>query len=192
MKSSLPKIAPRSKRLPLTRSQMMGRIRSSDTRPEMLTRAAVHALGVRFRKHLTALPGKPDLANQKHKGAIFVHGCFWHSHRGCRLASQPKSNTAYWEPKLRRNKARDVEKVVALRGLGFKVLVVWECDIRGGSTLRAQLRKFFAGGGVTTAVVKTLVRCSAPDSSGGNILSLIVPWSWLWCRMEVWPVLWWV
>jgi DNA mismatch endonuclease (patch repair protein) len=142
MKTPLPKIAPRRKRLPLTRSQMMARIRSDDTRPEMATRAAVHALGLRFRKHVAALPGKPDLANRKHKWAIFVHGCFWHSHRGCKLASQPKTNAAYWDPKLRRNKARDIEKIAALRTLGFKVLVLWECDVRGGKALR-RLRRFF-------------------------------------------------
>lgn len=146
MQSPLPKIAQRRKRPPLTRSQIMARIRSQDTRPEVITRAAVHALGVRFRKHVAVLPGKPDLANRKHKWAIFVHGCFWHSHESCRLASDPKSNRAYWQPKLRRNRERDVAKIAALRALGFKVLVVWECDVRDGSRFKKALLKFFRAG----------------------------------------------
>lgn len=143
MMAPLPKILPRRKRAPLTRSQMMARIRSRDTKPEILTRAAVHALGLRFRKHVASLPGKPDLANKHHKWAIFVHGCFWHSHDGCRLASDPKSNRKYWVEKLERNRLRDGSKIAALRGGGFDVLVVWECEVRDGAKLQGALRKFF-------------------------------------------------
>jgi DNA mismatch endonuclease (patch repair protein) len=139
----LPKLAPRRKRAPLTRSQMMGRIRSRDTQPEIITRAAVHALGLRFRKHVTSLPGNPDLANKSHKWAIFVHGCFWHSHQKCKLASCPKSNRSYWEEKLRRNQARDVEKIGILRGKGFEVLVIWECEVRDVGQMQGALEKFF-------------------------------------------------
>lgn len=92
---NLEKIAPRRLRDPLTRSQLMGRIRSKNTMPEVRTRLAVHALGVRFRIHVADLPGKPDLANKTRHWAIFVHGCFWHSHEGCQLASKPRSNTGY-------------------------------------------------------------------------------------------------
>ena len=143
MRSALPKLPARSKRAPLTRSQMMSRIRSRDTRPELATGSAVHALGLRFRKHASDLPGKPDLANRKNKWAIFVHGCFWHSHEVCRLASTPKSNTGYWGEKLRRNRTRDAEKIALLRAMGFRVLVVWECDVRHGQRLRAALKRFF-------------------------------------------------
>jgi DNA mismatch endonuclease (patch repair protein) len=143
MSADLPKILPRRNRQPLTRSQMMARIRSENTRPEILTRAAVHALGFRFRKHVSSLPGKPDLANKTRRWAIFVHGCFWHSHRGCKLASDPKSNRQYWGEKLKRNKARDADKIATLRALGFKVLVVWECDVRDGSRLNKALWEFF-------------------------------------------------
>jgi DNA mismatch endonuclease (patch repair protein) len=132
MSTVVAKLPPRRKREPLTRSQIMARIRSKDTRPEVLTRSAVHALGMRFRNHVAALPGKPDLANRKQGWAIFVHGCFWHSHPGCRLASKPKSNTSYWMAKLARNQARDADKVAALRRQGFRVLVIWECDVRDG------------------------------------------------------------
>ena len=121
----------------------MSRIRSQNTRPEILTRAAVHALGLRFRNHVEDLPGKPDLANKKRKWAIFVHGCFWHSHKGCKLASSPKSNTGYWAPKLSRNQERDIEKISALRSKGFRVLVVWECDVRDGVSLAKVLDEFF-------------------------------------------------
>ena len=144
MAAAIAKIPPRRKREPLTRSQMMARIRSKDTRPEILTRAAVHALGVRFRNHVADLPGKPDLANKTRRWAIFVHGCFWHSHAGCRLASAPKSNTGYWTEKLARNQARDAGKIAALRARRFRVLVVWECDVRDGSRLTKALGQFFA------------------------------------------------
>lgn len=142
--SPLAKIAPRRKREPLTRSQIMGRIRSKNTRPEVLTRSAVQALGIRFRNHVDDLPGKPDLANKTRQWAIFVHGCFWHSHTGCRLASSPKSNTGYWSEKLARNRSRDAEKVAALESLGFRVLVIWECDVRDGARLQRALESFFA------------------------------------------------
>lgn len=143
MSTAAAKIPPRRKREPLTRSQMMARIRSKDTRPEVLTRSAVHALGMRFRNHVAALPGNPDLANRKRRWAIFVHGCFWHSHPGCRLASKPKSNTGYWTEKLARNQARDADKVAALRRQGFRVLVIWECDVRDGVRLRKAVERFF-------------------------------------------------
>lgn len=143
MMAPLPKILPRWKRAPLTRSQMMARIRSRDTWPEIATRSAVHALGIRFRKHVASLPGKPDLANCKKRWAIFVHGCFWHSHPECRLASNPKSNAGYWAPKLQRNQERDREKLAALQEMGFKVLVLWECDVRNEKRLQKTLNHFF-------------------------------------------------
>lgn len=147
MTAPLPKILPRRKRLPLTRSQMMARIRSRDTKPEILTRAAVHALGLRFRKHVRGLPGNPDLANKRRKWVIFVHGCFWHSHHGCKLASDPKSNREYWVGKLERNRVRDASKIAALRASGFDVLIVWECEVRDGARLQSALRKFFKSRG---------------------------------------------
>jgi DNA mismatch endonuclease (patch repair protein) len=125
---------------------MMSRIRSTDTRPEVLTRAAVRALGMRFRNHVESLPGKPDLANKKRTWAIFVHGCFWHSHARCRLASKPKSNTSYWAPKLRGNKRRDDRKIAQLRAAGYRVLVIWECDVRKKGRLEMAVARFFRRG----------------------------------------------
>jgi len=142
-RSGLAKIAPRRMRMPLTRSEMMGRIRSKDTAPEIKTRAAVHALGHRFRIHVTDLPGKPDLANKAKHWAVFVHGCFWHAHEGCRLASTPRSNTTYWTEKLARNRSRDAAREAALRSLGFDVLTVWECESRNDAKLQEVLRQFF-------------------------------------------------
>jgi DNA mismatch endonuclease (patch repair protein) len=147
MASAVLKLLPRHKRAPLTRSQIMSRIRSQDTEPEKATRSAVHALGVRFRKHVASLPGKPDLANRKKQWAIFVHGCFWHSHEGCALASNPKSNSSYWTDKLRRNKERDLQKMALLRDMGFKVLVIWECDARNSERLRTIAKRFFQQSG---------------------------------------------
>lgn len=141
----LKKIAPRRLRDPLTRSQMMGRIRSKDTLPEVRTRSAVHALGLRFRVHVADLPGKPDLANKTHRWAVFVHGCFWHSHEGCQLASKPRSNNGYWSEKLARNRERDKLHRQALRDLGYKVFTVWECETRDEVRLREILASFFAG-----------------------------------------------
>lgn len=143
MQSGPPKILPRSKRAPLTRSQMMSRIRSRDTKPEVITRAAVQALGLRFRKHDADLPGKPDLVNRSKKWVIFVHGCFWHSHSGCKLASSPKSNLSYWDKKLQGNRERDSQKIAALSDRGYRVLIVWECDTRDSGRLTRVLSQFF-------------------------------------------------
>ena len=139
----LKELAPRRTRKPLTRSQMMARIRSQNTVPEVLARRAVHALGIRFRKNVRDLPGKPDLANKTRRWAIFVHGCFWHFHQGCRLASSPKSNTAYWKQKLNQNRRRDAANIEALERLGYRVLIIWECDVRDGQLLTNALADFF-------------------------------------------------
>lgn len=133
-------LPPRGIRQPLTRSQMMSRIRARNTNPEMRVRSALHRLGLRFRKHAKDLPGNPDLANRCKRWAIFVHGCFWHSHEGCRLASRPKSNTAYWEPKLKGNLARDRARYHELAALGFRVFVIWECDTRNPALLDSAVR----------------------------------------------------
>ena len=103
-------------------------------------------MGLRFRKHVSDLPGKPDLANKKAKWAIFVHGCFWHSHDSCKLASSPKTNTEYWNEKLKRNRQRDESKVCELRVSGYRVLVIWECEVRDGTKMQKALQSFFSTG----------------------------------------------
>lgn len=139
----LTRLPARNKRAPLTRSQMMSRIRSRDTRPERVTSAAIRALGIRFRRHVINLPGKPDFANRRRKWAVFVHGCFWHSHKSCKLASRPKTNQNYWTNKLLSNRKRDRAKSALLRDMGFRVLIIWECETRTEKVLRSQLTRFF-------------------------------------------------
>jgi DNA mismatch endonuclease Vsr len=107
----------------------LARQRQKDTRPELRVGAILRALGVAYRKNVRGLPGSPDFANRHGGWAIFVQGCFWHAHRGCRKATKPKTNTPFWAEKFARNRSRDANAVVALRKLGFRVLLVWECEI---------------------------------------------------------------
>lgn len=125
------------------RSALMSRIRSKDTKPELVVRRALHALGYRFRLHAKELPGKPDIVFRARRKAIFVHGCFWHRHPGCRIASEPKSRQDYWEAKFARNVERDRYNLSALKTDGWRVLVVWECQTRrGNDVLPAVLASF--------------------------------------------------
>ena len=111
------------------RSERMSRIRGRDTKPELALRSAMHRLGFRFRLHGAKLPGRPDLVFPKYRAVVFVHGCFWHRHEGCKIASIPKSNTEFWETKFKRNVDRDKLAVKALRDLGWRVFTVWECEV---------------------------------------------------------------
>lgn len=117
------------------RSAVMAQIKGKNTGPEVRVRKAAHAMGLRFRLHRTDLPGKPDMVFPKFRVALFVHGCFWHQHAGCRRASMPKSKTEYWEAKLRRNVARDALVAPALQLLGWRSVVIWECETNNRSTL---------------------------------------------------------
>ena len=137
------KLAPRSERRALTISESMARIRSQNTLPERRVHALVRSLGHQFRKNVATLPGTPDLANKRAGWAIQVHGCFWHSHKGCKLASSPRSNSDYWRPKLKRNKERDRERQLELRRLGFRIIVVWECETRASTRLSSKIVRFF-------------------------------------------------
>lgn len=112
------------------RSLMMSGIRGRNTGPELRVRRALHRLGYRFRLHRKDLPGSPDVVLPKHKIAVFVHGCFWHFHQGCRFAKMPSSRKEFWEPKLLGNRERDAAAVAALREAGWRVLLVWECFLR--------------------------------------------------------------
>lgn len=107
----------------------MRRIRSRDTKPELILRQSLHARGLRYRVHVNSLPGKPDIVFTRRRVAVFVHGCFWHQHPGCREASSPRSNAAYWAPKLLRNVERDGQHAEMLQSMGYRVLVLWECEI---------------------------------------------------------------
>jgi DNA mismatch endonuclease (patch repair protein) len=124
------------------RSANMARIRSKDTKPEMLIRRLLHGLGYRYALHRRGLPGAPDLVFPARKKIIFVHGCFWHQHKGCIDGRVPKSGEDYWGPKLRRNVERDCRNVSKLRHGGWKVIKVWECDISKVDSLRKRLVRF--------------------------------------------------
>lgn len=109
-------------------SVRLGKVRQKDTAPEQLVRKALHAVGLRFRMTNRDLPGSPDIANRRARWAIFVHGCFWHSHGGCHRATVPKRNRAFWVAKFAGNRARDARVRRELRRLGFQTFVVWECQ----------------------------------------------------------------
>lgn len=112
----------------LQRSERMSRIRSRNTKPEIFLRKALHRLGFRFRLHGRELPGKPDIMLPKHNAVVFVHGCFWHRHANCKVASVPKSNTEFWLAKFARNVQRDEIVRQRLNDLGWRVFVTWECE----------------------------------------------------------------
>jgi len=111
------------------RSALMAKIRSTNTKPEVFVRSALHRAGFRFRLHNRELPGRPDIVLPKHRTVVFVHGCFWHRH-GCALASEPATRRAFWREKFARNVARDKRTAAALRRAGWRVLTVWECALR--------------------------------------------------------------
>lgn len=124
------------------RSRTMRSVRSQDTVPEMATRRIVHGLGYRYRLHRKDLPGKPDLAFLGCRKVIFVHGCFWHGHSCARGSREPKSNVAYWRKKIAGNTARDNETQRKLRASGWKILILWECQIKNGKEVSRRVRQF--------------------------------------------------
>jgi DNA mismatch endonuclease, patch repair protein len=125
------------------RSEIMSRVRGKDTTPEMAVRRLVFSLGYRYRLHDARLPGKPDLVFAGRRKVIFVHGCFWHRHDGCALARLPKSRIDFWARKLAGNKERDERNIAALRDLGWRVLVLWECELGNSSRLlKARITAF--------------------------------------------------
>lgn len=132
---------------PKRRSENMRRIRSKNMKPELMVRSLVHQLGFRFRLHRRALPGSPDLVLSRHRKIVFVHGCFWHQHSGCREGRIPSSRKGYWEPKLTRNQERDAANLVALEQLGWSILVVWECETKDMPALEARLADFLGSRG---------------------------------------------
>lgn len=115
------------------RSRLMGRIRTFGTVPELAVRSGLHRAGLRFTLRRSDLPGRPDVVLPARSSVVFVHGCFWHGHRGCRRAVTPKTNTRFWIDKISTNRSRDRRVATRLRGLGWRVFVVWECRISAAS-----------------------------------------------------------
>lgn len=127
---------------PARRSEIMGRVRSRHTKPEMTIRRIVHAMGYRYRLHAKDLPGTPDLVFRARKKVVFVHGCFWHRHAGCALARLPKSRQEFWLPKLEANRQRDMKSESSLRDAGWDVLTIWECELNDITRLKTRIRGF--------------------------------------------------
>jgi len=124
------------------RSWIMARIKGRDTKPEMLVRSLIHRMGFRFQTHKRDLPGNPDIVLPRHGKAIFVHGCFWHGHSSCRRSKRPTTNKAFWSKKLDENIRRDKRFRRELHRMGWKTLVVWQCEIRHPKKLLRKLDGF--------------------------------------------------
>lgn len=122
----------------------MSRIRDKDTQPEKIVRKVLTGLGWRYRLHVDKLPGKPDIVISKIKTVIFINGCFWHQHKGCKRQSMPKANISYWSRKLKRNVEKQKEDIEALRKAGWKVFIVWECQTKNGNRLTNRIQKALA------------------------------------------------
>jgi DNA mismatch endonuclease, patch repair protein len=135
---------PKRRLSPETRLRVMRSIRAKNTRPELIVRQVLWGLGARYRLHATDLPGRPDIVMRPRRAAVLVQGCFWHLHKGCALARLPKSRPEYWPTKLLRNRERDQRKSRELTRLGWRTLVVWECEVRRLDELRDRLKAFIA------------------------------------------------
>lgn len=128
----------------VTRSYNMSRIRSTNTKPEILIRKFLHANGLRYKIHDNKLPGKPDIVLPKYKTVIFIHGCFWHSHADCKYAKFPKTNSSYWTPKIIHNTVKDKQHIRLLKQDGWKIIVLWTCKLKSktiNETSAALLKK---------------------------------------------------
>ncbi len=118
----------------------MSRIRAKDTGPELLVRSALHRMGFRFRLHHAGLPGRPDIVLKRHMTAVFVHGCFWHRHPKCRFAYTPKTRVAFWSAKFAANTLRDKKVRRALQAIGWRTIVIWECESSDPTHLKELIR----------------------------------------------------
>jgi len=129
------------------RSERMGRIRGKDTKPEKVVRRLVHGMGYRYRLHRKDLPGCPDLVFPRYKKVVFVHGCFWHRHPDptCQLARLPKSRLDFWQPKLEGNHQRDEANQAAILALGWRFMIVWECELKDIENLASKIQSFLEG-----------------------------------------------
>ena len=125
----------------MSRSDIMRAVKRANTAPEIIVRQVLHALGIRFRLHRRDLPGSPDVVLPRFRTVIFVHGCFWHRHPDCRNTTTPKTRQEYWLPKFAANIERDLRKEAQLQALGWRVLLVWECETKQREELTLRLRR---------------------------------------------------
>jgi DNA mismatch endonuclease (patch repair protein) len=152
------------------RSWVMSRIRGKDTKPELLVRSLLHGMGVRFRLQgrvsvrlhpKGVLPGKPDVVLAGRRTVVFVHGCFWHRHPGCKVATMPSSNVEFWQRKFDRNVENDRKHKLALLALGWRVVVLWECELKDRARLEARLRKALGLGAAEPAFERLVAEAKA-------------------------------
>jgi DNA mismatch endonuclease, patch repair protein len=127
---------------PAERSAIMARVRSKDSKPELIVRKMLYAMGYHYRLHAKELPGKPDIVFRQRRKAIFVHGCFWHRHESCSLARLPKSRLEFWIPKLEKNRERDRQIRTLLKKLHWRTLTIWECEIDNPIRIQNKIRRF--------------------------------------------------
>ncbi|HGT3367014.1 TPA: very short patch repair endonuclease [Pseudomonas aeruginosa] len=128
---------------PEQRKLCMQKNKNKNTKPEIIVRSICHSLGLRFRLHRNDLPGHPDLTFPKYRTCIFVHGCFWHQHPSCKLSSSPKTRVEYWTPKLAKNVERDANNIASLQTLGWRAIVIWECETKEISLLKRKILTLF-------------------------------------------------
>ena len=124
------------------RSRNMSSIKSKNTKPEIKVRKVLHSMGYRFRLHRKDLPGSPDIVLPKYKTVIFVHGCFWHRHENCKYASNPKTRKEFWENKFKTNVKRDKEIQEKIKNIGWKSVVIWECEVRNIESIEEKIKRF--------------------------------------------------
>jgi DNA mismatch endonuclease (patch repair protein) len=129
---------------PETRSRTMRAVKGKNTTPELVVRRLVHSMGYRYRLHRQDLPGKPDMVFPRLRKIIFVHGCFWHGHDCARGARMPKANQDYWQKKISGNSSRDASSIAALRSQGWRVAVIWECELKDMAQVKGRLVKFLS------------------------------------------------
>jgi DNA mismatch endonuclease, patch repair protein len=127
---------------PQERSALMSRVRGKDSVPEWAVRRIIHRMGYRYRLHARDLPGTPDIVFRKRRKAIFVHGCYWHRHPGCKRSSTPSTRTEFWSAKFAKNRERDERAYLELADKGWDVLVLWECEIRNREAVSDRLKLF--------------------------------------------------
>lgn len=144
----------------------MARIRPRDTQPELAVRKIAHRLGFRFRLHQRNLPGRPDLVLKRHRTVIFVHGCFWHRHRGCANTTMPKTRVKFWTAKFNENVSRDARNAAALRAAGWRVITIWECETqRNGVVARRLLEELGRPSPAATSTGGTQPLAQPPQSA---------------------------
>ncbi len=127
------------------RSEIMAAVKGKNTNPELVVRKKLHELGYRFRLHRRCLPGNPDIVLPKYRTCIFIHGCFWHQHPGCKRATVPSTNVEFWRNKFDQTKLRDQKAVNELKGLGWNACVIWECETKINQALNAAIRRCLPG-----------------------------------------------